>query len=285
MVVGDPYSVEGTSYTPEDVMNYDQVGFLAADSAGGDAVSGSHHTLPLPSYVEVISLETGKTILVRLERRGPMNSNELVALSPGALAQLEASRGTPVRVRRVNPPEDQRAMLRAGGRADPRMDTPMSLVEILKRRLPGQDAGSVSVAQAQPTAPPVAAAPSQMRPVVVAASTAAPAPAPTRAATALALPPLPQRGQNGASLPLPPQPTRVVASNPAPAAVQRPAAVKQRLHRAGGVVLVVGQRAQRRPGDRGRGPAGRQLLPGPDRALCDPWRSRGLARQGAGRGL
>ena len=121
VVVGDAYSVAGTSYTPEDVMNYDQVGYLAADAAGGNAVSGSHHTLPLPSYVEVTSLETGKTIVVRLERRGPMNSNELVALSPGALSQLGASRGTPVRVRRVNPPEDQRALLRAGSPAEARM--------------------------------------------------------------------------------------------------------------------------------------------------------------------
>jgi rare lipoprotein A len=36
-------------------------------------ISGAHKTLPLPSYVEVTSLESGKTILVRLERRGPMS--------------------------------------------------------------------------------------------------------------------------------------------------------------------------------------------------------------------
>ena len=156
VVVGDPYTVGDTPYTPEDVLNYDQVGYLAADTAGG-GVSGSHHTLPLPSYVEVTSLETGRTILVRLERRGPMNSNDLLALSPDALAQLEASAGTPVRVRRVNPPEDQRAMLRAGGTADPRMDTPMSLVEILKRKLPGEGAVPVQAAAGAAEEPPVVA--------------------------------------------------------------------------------------------------------------------------------
>ena len=31
VVVGDPYSVAGTTYTPEDVLNYDEVGFLTAD--------------------------------------------------------------------------------------------------------------------------------------------------------------------------------------------------------------------------------------------------------------
>lgn len=157
VVVGEPYTVGETAYTPEDVLNYDQVGYLAADASGGDAVSGSHHTLPLPSYVEVTSLETGRTILVRLERRGPMESTELIALSPGALAQLEAAAGTPVRVRRVNPPEDQRALLRAGQLADPRIDTPMSLVEILKRKLPGQVAAPVQTAAAVPAPQPVPA--------------------------------------------------------------------------------------------------------------------------------
>jgi rare lipoprotein A len=184
VVVGEPYTVAGTAYTPEDVLNYDQVGYLAADQAGGNAVSGSHHTLPLPSYVEVTSLETGRTILVRLERRGPTNSNELLALSPGALAQLEASAGTPVRVRRVNPPEDQRALLRVGHPADPRIDTPMSLVEILKRKLPGQSAAPVQNAAAEPVPPPqptpargVPALP-PLDPTVTVAAAPAPSPAP-----------------------------------------------------------------------------------------------------------
>ena len=101
VVIGAAYSVRGTQFVPEDTMNYDQVGYIAADRAGGAGISGSHHTLPLPSYVEVTSLATGKTILVRLERRGPMDGTDLVALSPGALAQLGAAPGTPVRVRRV----------------------------------------------------------------------------------------------------------------------------------------------------------------------------------------
>ena len=53
VVVGPAYSVSGTAYTPEDVMNYDQVGLLAADAGSG--ISAAHHTLPLPSYVEVTS--------------------------------------------------------------------------------------------------------------------------------------------------------------------------------------------------------------------------------------
>lgn len=206
VVVGDPYTVAGTSYAPEDVLNYDQVGFLAADAVGGNAVSGSHHTLPLPSYVEVTSLETGRTILVRLERRGPMNSNELLALSPGALAQLQAGAGAPVRVRRVNPPEEQRALLRAGSPAEPRIDTPMSLVEILKRKLPGQSAAPVQTVAARPVAP----ATPRPAPVTVAVlpSNAQPA----RTGGAPALPPLEPRG------------TVTAAPTPSAAPARRPAA-------------------------------------------------------------
>ena len=203
VIVGDTYSVAGTAYTPEDVLNYDQVGLLAADRDGGNAVSGSHHTLPLPSYVEVTSLETGRTILVRLERRGPMNSNELLALSPGALAQLEAGAGTPVRVRRVNPPEDQRALLRAGNPAEPRMDTPLSLVEILKRKLPGQFAAPVQTAAAAPALTPRSA------PV----ATLALSPQPGRGNGVPALPPLEPRVVANAA----PDPASVARSTPAPA--------------------------------------------------------------------
>jgi rare lipoprotein A len=207
LIVGEPYTVAGTAYTPEDVLNYDQVGYLAADSAGGNAVSGSHHTLPLPSYVEVTSLETGRTILVRLERRGPMNSNELLALSPGALAQIGGAAGTPVRVRRVNPPEDQRTLLRAGAPAELRMGTPMSLVEILKRKLPGQTSAAVSGAQAAPI-PHIQSAVRPQAPVVVA--TLESNPQPVRANGAPALPPLDAPG----------------AATPAPAPTRQPAAIR-----------------------------------------------------------
>ncbi len=143
VVIGDPYTVAGTTFTPADVMNYDEVGFAAAGT--GQGVTGAHHTLPVPSYVEVTSLETGRTILVRLESRGPMDSTDLVSLSPAAMAQLGASPGEAVRVRRVNPPEEQRAMLRADQLAPLRMDTPMGLVSVLRRRLPEDGSASLQV--------------------------------------------------------------------------------------------------------------------------------------------
>ena len=140
VVIGEPYVIDGVTYTPIDTMNYDQVGYVTEDAPGASGITGAHRILPLPSYVEVTSLDSGRTILVRLERRGPMTGDGLVALSAPALAQLGVVAGAPIRMRRVNPPEDHRADLRAGNEAPLRMDTPAGLLEVLRRRLPEQGA-------------------------------------------------------------------------------------------------------------------------------------------------
>ena len=107
VVIGEQYSVGSTVYTPADVMNYDAVGYIAVDGQGV-GISAAHHTLPVPSYVEVTSLTSGRTILVRVDRRGPMDSNRVISLSQGAAAQLGVGDHDTVRVRRVNPPEPER---------------------------------------------------------------------------------------------------------------------------------------------------------------------------------
>lgn len=143
VILGDPYTVDDVLYTPSDTMNYDRVGYVLAEDGSAVGITGAHTTLPLPSYVEVAALDSGRTILVRIERRGPMRNDRLLALSPAALNQLGIVDGAPVRMRRVNPPEDQRAKLRAGTEAQPRMDTPEGLLVVLRKRLPS--AGSVSL--------------------------------------------------------------------------------------------------------------------------------------------
>ncbi len=135
-VLGEPFFVDGQLFTPEDVYSYDSVGYATLDQGGGEGVSVAHKTLPLPSYVEVTSLATGRTILARVERRGPMTLHHEVALSPGASAQLGIAEGEAVRVRRVNPPEAERAELRMGKTMPERLSTPESLLAVLKRTLP-----------------------------------------------------------------------------------------------------------------------------------------------------
>jgi rare lipoprotein A len=152
VVVGAPFQVDGTTWTPEDRLNYDAVGYASVSAEGGAAISAAHKTLPLPSYAEVTSLDSGRTILVRIERRGPMRNDKLIDLSPGAAAQLgiAGSANPAIRVRRVNPPEQERAMLRSGRRAPERMATPKGLLDALHRKLA---AAAPAIPAAAPSAP------------------------------------------------------------------------------------------------------------------------------------
>ena len=165
VVIGQPYTIGGIEYVPTDSLNYDHVGYVALDE-GAAGFTASSHVLPYPSYVEVTALDSGRTVLARVERRGPMTSNHLIALSPAALSQLGADPDTPVRVRRTLPPEDERALLRAGEAAPLRMDTPPSLLGVLQRRLPEEGVASLRVAAAPRPAP------RGIEPVEVAASSA-----------------------------------------------------------------------------------------------------------------
>lgn len=177
--LGEPFTVGTTKYTPEDTALYDDVGLAGiygndlagATTANGEpfvasAVSASHKTLPMPSYVEVTALDTGRTILVRINDRGPMTNNRLIDLSDGAARQLGiAGTGvTGVRVRRVNPPENERSTLRAGQPAAVRMDTPESLLKVLRDKLAKQPKPAVVTA---PVVKPVADAPSKPTPAKI----------------------------------------------------------------------------------------------------------------------
>ncbi|MCB2088291.1 MAG: SPOR domain-containing protein [Sphingomonadaceae bacterium] len=213
MVLGDPFTVDGQLYTPTDTFSYDSVGYATMDREGGQGVSVAHKTLPLPSYVEITELGTGRTILARVERRGPMTSAREVALSPGAAAQLGISDGTPVRVRRVNPPEMERAELRAGKPAPARMDTPKTLLSVLTRKLPA--AGSASLRSASADAARVQAEGGSELPALAPrqASTASAAPAAREASFEQAFSrPMP------AASPAPAAPVRTASSSAAPAA-------------------------------------------------------------------
>lgn len=185
--IGNPYQVGGVTYTPSDIPNYDEVGFASwygeesGDmTANGEnynpaGVSAAHKILPLPSYVEVTALDTGRTILVRVNDRGPFANNRIIDLSRGAAEQLGiiAKGSAPVRVRRVNPPEQEKAILRSGRRAAERMEPPKPLLSILRMRLEGTQIPAARVqASQQPVASAAVVSPLSVNP----ASKAPPAP-------------------------------------------------------------------------------------------------------------
>jgi rare lipoprotein A len=127
--VGQPYTIRGTTYTPAADPTYDFLGYATwygsesgNQTANGerfrpDWVTAAHRTLPLPSYVEVTSLTTGRRILVRVNDRGPFTEQtRIIDLSKGAaeLLGIRARGKAGVRVRIVSPDGKDRAALRKG---------------------------------------------------------------------------------------------------------------------------------------------------------------------------
>ncbi len=127
--IGPPYTVRGTTYVPAAAPAYDALGYASwyGNESGNRTANGeqfrpgwitaAHTTLPLPTYVEVTALDTGRRILVRVNDRGPFARNgRIIDLSRGAAEQLgvRAQGHAPVRVRRVEPNEKDRKRLREG---------------------------------------------------------------------------------------------------------------------------------------------------------------------------
>ncbi|MFA5965360.1 MAG: septal ring lytic transglycosylase RlpA family protein [Sphingomonas sp.] len=134
--IGQPYEVRGRSYVPAVDPAYDMLGYASwyGNESGNRTANGerfrpawitaAHTTLPLPSYVEVTDLDTGRRIVVRVNDRGPFAPGpRIIDLSRGAAELLGIrTRGqAPVRVRAVSPSERDRDRLRHG---KPALDLP-----------------------------------------------------------------------------------------------------------------------------------------------------------------
>lgn len=147
--LGRPYTVRGVTYTPADERSFDVLGYASwyGSESGNQValgerfrpkwVTAAHPTLPLPSYVEVTWLENGRTILVRVNDRGPFASGRVLDLSRGAaeLLGVRSNGVAPVRVRRVYPSEADRARLRKGKAAKDRPHESDAALANLRRQL------------------------------------------------------------------------------------------------------------------------------------------------------
>jgi len=161
--IGKPYQVAGVWYYPREDFEYDESGiaswygpdFHGKLTANGETfdqntVTAAHKTLPLPSIVRVTNLENGRSLIVRVNDRGPFVNGRIIDLSRKSAQLLGLENKGTARVRVQVMAEESRA-----------------LASNLKSDNPGRE-------------PPIAAAP---RETVVAAETLAPPPG-TKAALA-----------------------------------------------------------------------------------------------------
>ncbi len=92
--VGAPYVIAGRTYVPQEDSHYSDVGlaswygddFHGRYTANGEifdmnAITAAHPTLPLPCYVRVTNLRNQRSIIVRVNDRGPYVGNRVIDLS------------------------------------------------------------------------------------------------------------------------------------------------------------------------------------------------------------
>ncbi len=110
--VGRPYQIANKWYRPRVDTRYDRVGmaswygdlFHGRKTANGevfdmDALTAAHPTLPLPTLVEVTNLSNKRTVIVRVNDRGPYRHNRLIDLSRKAALILGFKKNGTARVR------------------------------------------------------------------------------------------------------------------------------------------------------------------------------------------
>lgn len=112
-LVGKPYQIAGRTYVPrENVGGYSRVGlaswygaaFHGRVTANGEvfdrnSVAAAHTTMPLPSYVRVTNLHNQRSMIVRVNDRGPYHANRLLDVSERVAQALDFKRMGTAKVR------------------------------------------------------------------------------------------------------------------------------------------------------------------------------------------
>jgi rare lipoprotein A len=157
--IGKPYTVAGKVYVPEEDTNYRAEGmaswygddFHGRLTANGEvfdmtSLTAAHPTLPLPSYARVTNLANGKSLIVRINDRGPYHGDRLIDVSNKAadLLEFKGSGIAKVRVEYV-------------GRAPLEGSDDTQLMATLRTGIPAPAPSLVRVASARPFVPEVGA--------------------------------------------------------------------------------------------------------------------------------
>src|ERR1035438_6766718 len=162
--VGKPYTVGGRVYVPEEDVNYREEGlaswygddFHGRLTANGEvfdmeSLTAAHPTLPMPCYARVTNLANGKSLIVRVNDRGPYHGNRLMDVSSRAAELLEFMEGGVASVR-----------VEYAGRAPLEGSDDRQLVATLRTGVPAPSPSMVRVASARSFVPEV---PSHGRPI------------------------------------------------------------------------------------------------------------------------
>ncbi|HEV2701828.1 MAG TPA: septal ring lytic transglycosylase RlpA family protein [Steroidobacteraceae bacterium] len=127
-VLGRRYTVlpSAAGYVERGVASWYGPGFHGVSTSVGEpydmyAMTAAHKTLPLPCYARVTNLLNGRSVVVRINDRGPFVANRIIDLSYTAAAKLDMLRaGTAmVEVRVVTPDDPQTQALTRAAESPP----------------------------------------------------------------------------------------------------------------------------------------------------------------------
>jgi rare lipoprotein A len=163
--VGKPYTVAGRVYVPEEDANYREEGlaswygddFHGRLTANGEvfdmaSLTAAHPTLPMPCYARVTNLRNGKSLIVRVNDRGPYHNNRLIDVSNKAAELLEFKGNGVARVR-----------VEYVGRAPLEGSDDRQLIATLRTGVPAPSPSTVRIASARPFVPDIPSSAARIR--------------------------------------------------------------------------------------------------------------------------
>jgi len=166
--IGEPYQIGDVWYYPREQPDYDETGiaswygptFYGKKTANGEIYDGNgltaaHKTLPMPVNVRVTNLDNGKSIVVRVNDRGPYARGRIIDLSRRAAELLDVVQSGTARVRVTYLGKAQLGPGRA-----PAPDTPPAIANALPAAPAGRvDSTPLATVPGATIAPPVTARP------------------------------------------------------------------------------------------------------------------------------
>jgi rare lipoprotein A len=149
--LGQPYTINGRTYYPSHDTKYQAEGiaswygadFHGRQTANGEVydmngITAAHPTMPMPSYARVTNLENGRSIIVRVNDRGPYAHGRIIDLSTGTAKALGTYGAGLARVR-----------VEYVGRAGLAGSDDNALLATLRQGAPAPSPGSIRLAAAQ----------------------------------------------------------------------------------------------------------------------------------------
>jgi rare lipoprotein A len=174
--VGKPYEINGTTYTPHEDFSYDETGiaswygqeFHAGATANGEIfnkneLTAAHKTLPLPTLARVTNLDNGRSIVVRINDRGPFSGARIIDVSQRAAQLLGFEQSGTAKVRVQVLADESKAIADAMQHYGSAAPTTLAANNTLAAAAPevggyaSQPAGSETISTSQPYQQQVAA--------------------------------------------------------------------------------------------------------------------------------